>query len=78
MEHLRKQAAATILGVILVGLMGNAWSMYNDLQTLKTKEPITKEDIAEIKSEVKDMRKEMGELKVLIIKEMNNAPNLPR
>lgn len=64
---MKKRLAELILGTIVLGLMGNAWSMYNDLKELKVKEPITKEDLNELKQDMKDARKEIGDLKVLII-----------
>jgi len=54
--QLSKFFAESILTVITVGLMGNAWAVWNDLQALKVREPITLEDIKELKADIKDIK----------------------
>lgn len=66
-DELKKKGAATILGVIIAGLMGNAWSMYNDVQMLKVREPLNREDLIELKAELKEFKGEVKELRQLLI-----------
>lgn len=67
MKNLKRYIAETILGVILVGLLTNAWAVYNDVRELKIKEPLTKEDIVELKTDIKNQGKEIGEMKSLLL-----------
>lgn len=68
---MRKFIAECILGVMLAGLMANAWAVWNDVQELKIKEPITKEqfkeDINELKTSIKELQTESREIKTLLL-----------
>lgn len=68
---MRRFIAECILGVIITGLLANAWAVWNDVKELKVKEPITKEqfksDIDELKNKIDRVEKQNDEIKMILI-----------
>jgi hypothetical protein len=60
---IRKLLAESILSIIVIGLTGNAWAVWNDLQALKVREPITLEDVKELKKEIRELKQLLIEVK---------------
>jgi hypothetical protein len=60
---IRKLLTESILSIIVIGLTGNAWAVWNDLQALKVREPITLEDVKELKKEIRELKQLLIEVK---------------
>lgn len=66
-----KKMAIGILSTMILGILGGVWGMYNDVQAMKTREPLLMDAIKDLKSGQQRTHDELRDIRGFIIQSNN-------